>query len=1080
MRRIFSLLMLVPLLLLGFTVLNSQSASAYTSQIIDTFDGSTLDASKWIINNWPEGEISVNDKVVAYVSGSVESCAARLETTWKSAVDFDASVDFNIGDGWANPLIAHLDGAYLGMALEGDSYSNWIQITRISQPDDDHIGVDLSRPGDSKLAYIHIENNNEATSGNFRITRTGQQFDFFYNIGSGEMLAYSWIAPQEVSRVKIYFGANSIGSSQEFTTYFDNFRLDYEPNTVNVDYWYDYVYWFAGDNYDNTQVNGYKVWFSHIGNVNDESNEPVSNATSTLNSAYSLGYQLSDTNFDAESPYIWNFGDVPEDSSHGIWVSTGEYPALNVDFTPGYCVTRSADQTVFQSDGTQIVTISITPLEYIDELWVDFNLTDSSPLVHPTFIDQPDSMRMLRFIENSPTVGKTYTFQANIDVDLVDETGSIEFMPQVNLASRYYTDFSVFNGPSITYNPDELGDWTWSGDGYYCWNRYLHFFKSLVMQERINLIDPFINTVTPKTANRGDTLDISLKGLNFDYVDSVSFGDGINLINFSVIDSNNINAAIQIDTHALSGTRDITMTAEGELFVFPDAFLINTDVASIEFVSARNFGIDGDSFNNELVNGFKFWVSHMGNTADGSGSTMYNLTSTLDSIYNFLWQEPGAQKPNDKIYNWSFGDIPENGTYGIAVGGDWENTIFVEYHPGFTASRTVNPRVLQQNGQQIFTLDVTPKEQMDQLKIRISVNANTFITPVIIGTDATTVPVHTDSYLGPNYWDVYFYNPVVDTEYTLQAVIDIDIADGIGAVEYVPQVDISCVNSTYLSQQSSSVTCNPEQLDGLGSWTWSADGDYLWNWFYTFSKGITLNEYVNAGPLIIDSAANPNPAAVNTPVGLFAQVADSIPGNGGIESVEFSLDSGNTWQPMSIQGSGPDVNASANLGQFSQAGIYEILVRARDSAGIVGPTDTLLLAIFDPSAGFVTGGGWINSPAGAYSRDPTLVGKANFGFVSKYLKGANIPTGNTEFQFKAGDLNFKSTSYEWLVVAGSKAQFKGVGTINGEGIYKFMLFAKDGSPDTFRIKITDTSDNVIYDNQVETAISGGSIVVHTK
>ena len=78
-------------------------------------------------------------------------------------------------------------------------------------------------------------------------------------------------------------------------------------------------------------------------------------------------------------------------------------------------------------------------------------------------------------------------------------------------------------------------------------------------------------------------------------------------------------------------------------------------------------------------------------------------------------------------------------------------------------------------------------------------------------------------------------------------------------------------------------------------------------------------------------------------------------------------------------------------------------------------------------------------------------GKATFGFVAKYQKGATVPTGNTEFQFKAGNLNFKSTSYDWLVVdlSYAKAQFKGFGTINGAGNYGFMIWAGDGASDTF-------------------------------
>ncbi|MDH4135846.1 MAG: hypothetical protein OEW09_03885 [Anaerolineae bacterium] len=50
--------------------------------------------------------------------------------------------------------------------------------------------------------------------------------------------------------------------------------------------------------------------------------------------------------------------------------------------------------------------------------------------------------------------------------------------------------------------------------------------------------------------------------------------------------------------------------------------------------------------------------------------------------------------------------------------------------------------------------------------------------------------------------------------------------------------------------------------------------------------------------------------------------------------------------------------------------------------------------------------------------------------------------------------------------------------------YKFMLWAGDGSPDTFRIKIwwedADAVEHDVYDNGFSQEIGGGSIVVHTK
>ncbi|MHB8135429.1 MAG: PKD domain-containing protein [Anaerolineaceae bacterium] len=163
---------------------------------------------------------------------------------------------------------------------------------------------------------------------------------------------------------------------------------------------------------------------------------------------------------------------------------------------------------------------------------------------------------------------------------------------------------------------------------------------------------------------------------------------------------------------------------------------------------------------------------------------------------------------------------------------------------------------------------------------------------------------------------------------------------------------------------------------------------------------------------------------------------------------------------------------------YASPGLFDVCLTVND--GFVNSSPACALSVvYDPTGGFVTGGGWIWSPAGAYSVDPALEGKATFGFVAKYKKGMTIPDGNTEFQFKAGNLNFKSASYDWLVVAGTMAQFKGTGTINGMGSFQFMITADDGKIDDFRIKIIDlTTEAVVYDNGSQQPLGGGSIVIH--
>jgi hypothetical protein len=240
------------------------------------------------------------------------------------------------------------------------------------------------------------------------------------------------------------------------------------------------------------------------------------------------------------------------------------------------------------------------------------------------------------------------------------------------------------------------------------------------------------------------------------------------------------------------------------------------------------------------------------------------------------------------------------------------------------------------------------------------------------------------------------------------------------------------------------------------------------------------------GPVTSEIMADPNVVAVGTEVSLVATVDDTGRGDSNIGLAESSLNGGE-WTEMYPEDGFLDSPTEVVLDNFNaplSAGVYDICVRGTDVLGNIGERECILLAVYDPTEGFVTGGGWIYSDVGAYIPNPNLEGKANFGFVSKYKKGADVPTGSTEFQFHTADLNFHSSSYEWLVVTGSEyAKFKGAGTINGEGDYKFILWAGDGEPDTFRIRIWEEDEisgdeTTIYDNGFDQEISGGSIIIH--
>jgi hypothetical protein len=179
---------------------------------------------------------------------------------------------------------------------------------------------------------------------------------------------------------------------------------------------------------------------------------------------------------------------------------------------------------------------------------------------------------------------------------------------------------------------------------------------------------------------------------------------------------------------------------------------------------------------------------------------------------------------------------------------------------------------------------------------------------------------------------------------------------------------------------------------------------------------------------------------------------------------------------------------------YTEAGVYTVVLTVTDDLEESGTSQYQYVVAYDPD-GSVTGGGWITSPPGAYRPDPALTGRANFGFVSRYRQGRGVPDGETEFNFAIASMNFRSTSYDWLVVARARAQYRGSGTINGAGSYRFILTAIDGQisggggTDKFRMKIWEAATNeLVYDNQLgapddadpTTVIGGGAITIHRR
>lgn len=259
--------------------------------------------------------------------------------------------------------------------------------------------------------------------------------------------------------------------------------------------------------------------------------------------------------------------------------------------------------------------------------------------------------------------------------------------------------------------------------------------------------------------------------------------------------------------------------------------------------------------------------------------------------------------------------------------------------------------------------------------------------------------------------------------------------------------------------------------DHDGRENWGIGGDTL---------NVTIN---NVAPNITSINAPSEPVGIGEPLTIIANFTDP----GSLDTHIAFVDWGDGLFSGAIVDEEDGSGTALATHLYPEAGVYIINVTVIDDDGGMDVESYEYVVVYDQNAGFVTGGGWFGSPKEAYKDNLNAEGKATFGFVSKYKKGQSTPTGNTQFNFNAEYLHFHSSEYYWLVIAGAKAMYKGIGTISGrEGSYKFILTAWDGdlidSEDTFRIKIwaedIDGTENVIYDNGKDTPLNGGEIMIH--
>lgn len=265
---------------------------------------------------------------------------------------------------------------------------------------------------------------------------------------------------------------------------------------------------------------------------------------------------------------------------------------------------------------------------------------------------------------------------------------------------------------------------------------------------------------------------------------------------------------------------------------------------------------------------------------------------------------------------------------------------------------------------------------------------------------------------------------------------------------------------------------------------------YLRSWFNNLLWSFDVEARVVRSPADISPPTAPAaPIPVGASFSVSATFRDAITTDTHTASVDWG---DGTASPGSVEETGGAGTVSASH-TYNVAGVFALSLTVTDSEGTPYTVTRRFLVAYDPQGGFVTAGGWLDSPPGSVPSQPEATGKADVGSEVRYPRSGSAPRGSVRFSLKDAAIELRSTSLDWLMVSGPKAHVRGLGEFADDTVCAFLATLWDGARapgggvDKIRLRLWDpATGKLLYDNQpgaADTAdptmpLGGGSIVIH--
>ena len=225
------------------------------------------------------------------------------------------------------------------------------------------------------------------------------------------------------------------------------------------------------------------------------------------------------------------------------------------------------------------------------------------------------------------------------------------------------------------------------------------------------------------------------------------------------------------------------------------------------------------------------------NSPDRTEAPVTSLSLNLESAmaYDMLMME-NLVTSGPPTYEWSFGDVSEQSSVDVWVDSKHDsNPVPITFTPGFDASRSVDKTEFSETATQSLTITLTPREITEGFGIMIRAEENDILDSQIIS------PTSGDGiYLAPDGHSLHIDSNGLELNTTWTIDVTIEVIPKVPKVTFMPYVLIGQSDMVASGNENSSALAHPvgDPSDGIGDWTWRAEGLYEWEWNETLSKQV--------------------------------------------------------------------------------------------------------------------------------------------------------------------------------------------------------------------------------------------------